>query len=260
LLKEIEFLKPRKQLYFFVDDNITANHAHSKALFRALIPLKIKWVGQTDISITGDDELLDLMVESGCQGVLIGFESLSPENLKLMNKSINQIKITPEAAIRKIHEAGIIIYGTFLHGYDQDKMEDYKKILNFCIDNKLFMVGFNHVTPFPGTGLYQRLADENRLLSEHWWLDEQYTYGAIPFKTRLPQDDVENQCRNNRKIFFSFLSILKRMGNLTNIKNGYLFTLYLIINFMLSRDASTRKSIPLGDAEFRGELLKVIRE
>jgi radical SAM superfamily enzyme YgiQ (UPF0313 family) len=258
VVKEIELLKSRKQLFFFVDDNITANQRQAKELFKALIPLKIKWVGQADITITHDDEMLKLMVDSGCQGILIGFESLNPANLKLMNKGFNQAKLTPEAAIKKIHKAGIIIYATFLHGYDADKTEDYSQIIDFCINNKLFMVGFNHVTPFPGTGLYERLEKENRLLYKKWWLDDNYTYGAIPYKTILPLESIEKHCRNNRSRFYSVGSILTRMGNLTNIKNATMFGFYFLINFMLRKDASKRILIPMGDREFNGEILKVI--
>jgi radical SAM superfamily enzyme YgiQ (UPF0313 family) len=259
VLKEIELLKPRKQLFFFVDDNITASHEHAKQLFKALIPLKIKWVGQADITITHDDELLKLMVESGCQGILIGFESLNPANLKLMNKGFNQAKLTPATAIKKIHNAGIIIYATFLHGYDADKIDDYQQIIDFCIDNRLFMVGFNHVTPFPGTGLYQRLQNDGRLLYKQWWLDERYTYGAIPYRTILPLETIEKHCRSNREKFYSIGSMFRRMRNLTNIKNLTMLGLYFTINLMLRKDASQRNLVPMGDNGFKGELLKVIR-
>ena len=257
IVSEIELLKPRKQLFFFVDDNITANKEQAKLLFKALIPLKIKWVGQADITINNDDELLELMVASGCQGILIGFESLNPTNLKLMNKGFNQAKSTPEAAIKKIHKAGIIIYATFLHGYDVDEIDDYKQIIDFCIDNKLFMVGFNHVTPFPGTGLYEKLNNENRLLYNQWWLDDKYTYGTIPYKTVLPQEIIETHCRKNRTKFYSVISLLKRMRNLANIKNPTMFGFYFLINMMLRKDASQRILIPMGDKDFKGNLIKV---
>lgn len=257
VVEEIKLLKSRKQLFFFVDDNITANHEQAKELFKALIPLKIKWVGQADITIHKDDELLKLMVSSGCQGILIGFESLNPANLQLMNKGFNQSKMTPEAAIKKIHKAEIIIYATFLHGYDADKVEDYQQIIDFCIDNKLFMVGFNHVTPFPGTGLYETLKKENRLLFKQWWLDDNYTYGTIPYKTILPQEIIEKHCRKNRSKFYSTLSLLKRMRNFTNIKNPTMFGFYVLINRMLRKDASQRILIPMGDKDFKGELVPV---
>lgn len=255
ILTEVEQLRHRKQLFFFVDDNIAANHQHAKQLFKALTPLKIKWVGQADITIAHNEELLQLMAESGCQGILIGFESLNANNLKLMNKGFNQTKLNPAEAIKKIHRAGIIIYATFLHGYDADQVEDYKQIIDFCIDNKLFMVGFNHVTPFPGTPLYKRLQKEGRMKFDKWWLDNTYTYGSIPYQTLLPVEIIEQYCRSNRRRFYSISSMFRRMGNRTNIKNRSMFVLYFIINFMLRKDASQRIKIPMGDKAYTGQLL-----
>ena len=79
VLKEIE-LQERK-LVFFVDDNIAANHQALKELCRALIPMRIRWVSQASLDITRDRELMDVMLESGCLGHVMGFESLQPESL-----------------------------------------------------------------------------------------------------------------------------------------------------------------------------------
>ena len=79
-------------LHFFVDDNISANMEHARALLHALIPLKIRWVGQCSINAACDEEFVQLLAASGCYGILIGFESLNPNNLKMMNKGTNLIE------------------------------------------------------------------------------------------------------------------------------------------------------------------------
>jgi radical SAM superfamily enzyme YgiQ (UPF0313 family) len=79
ILDELREIKDSRKLIFFVDDNITSNLAQAKEFMRALIPLKLRWVSQSSINAAHDEEFLDLMVRSGCQGVLIGFESLNPE-------------------------------------------------------------------------------------------------------------------------------------------------------------------------------------
>ena len=66
--------------FFIVDDNFVSQPARARELCRGLIPLKVHWVGQASIHIAQDEELLDLMVQSGCRGVLIGMESLNPDN------------------------------------------------------------------------------------------------------------------------------------------------------------------------------------
>ena len=79
----------KKKLLIFADDNIAGNPDSAKELFAAMIPLKKKWVSQCSLSIADDPELLDLAARSGCIGLLIGFESISPEVLKSIGKRVN---------------------------------------------------------------------------------------------------------------------------------------------------------------------------
>jgi radical SAM superfamily enzyme YgiQ (UPF0313 family) len=256
IVKDAAELRKDKTLLFFVDDNIVSDVPFARELFKALVPLKIKWVGQADITIARDPQLLKLMAESGCQGVLIGFESLNPDNLKLMNKTFNAVDGGPEKAVKIIHQHGLRLYATFLYGYKNDTKEDFEGILNFCIKNRIFMVGFNHLTPFPGTRLYDRLKNENLLLYEKWWLSEDYRYGQIPFKTSIDHRFIEEQSKLARKRFYSFRSIFYRMTNLTNISNPAMFLYYFSINLLLKNDAGKRMKFPLGDRSKKYSLLK----
>src|SRR5687767_14235623 len=92
ILSEIAQVKQEKKLFFFVDDNITSNLDQAKAFFRALAPLKVRWVSQSSINAAHDEEFLDLLVRSGCMGVLIGFESVDERNLATMNKRFNTMR------------------------------------------------------------------------------------------------------------------------------------------------------------------------
>src|SRR3954466_16261340 len=116
ILAEIRSIKATRKLFFFVDDNITSNLAQAKQFFRELIPLGIRWVSQTSINAAHDEEFLELLVRSGCQGVLIGFESLNPENLKNMNKSFNMMRGGFETALANWRRHHIRVYGTFIFG------------------------------------------------------------------------------------------------------------------------------------------------
>jgi radical SAM superfamily enzyme YgiQ (UPF0313 family) len=90
VIKEIETLN-KKKLVVFLDDNIVGNPKFAKELFRALIPHKIKWVGQASVTIARDDELLKLAAASGCIDLFVGFESLSPASLTAVGKKINVV-------------------------------------------------------------------------------------------------------------------------------------------------------------------------
>lgn len=256
ILREIQELKKTKKLFFFVDDNIVSHPKLAKEFYKALIPLKIKWVSQATITMTHDEEMLSILKESGCQGVLIGFESLNPANLQSMNKNFNNYKGGIQKAIQKLNQYNIRLYATFVFGYEEDTLKSFQDTIDFCIKNKIFMVAFNHLTPFPGTPLYKRLEDEGRLLYDKWWLDDRYFYGQVPFQTKLAPKVIQKECVKARKKFYSFTSIFKRMFSKTNSKNLYMLRAYLFINLLLRTEATLREDYPLGDMSFQGELMK----
>ena len=116
--------------------------------------------------------------------ILIGFESLNPENLRDMNKAFNTMRGGFEKAFANLRRHSIRVYGTFIFGYDRDTPESFPATVNFAKEHALYIAAFNHLTPFPGTPLYTRMQQENRLLYDRWWLDERYSYNRIPFQPR----------------------------------------------------------------------------
>lgn len=257
VLEEIRRMKATRKLFFFVDDNIASSMDAAKEFYSALIPLNIRWVSQASITMTHDDELLAIMKRSGCQGVLIGFESLNRANLDAMNKSFNHSRGGFEAALRKLHEHRLRLYATFVFGYDHDTLESFDTTVRFCERHKIFMAAFNHLTPFPGTPLYHRLEKEERLLHERWWLDEAYRYGQVPFRTALGADVIKEKCVEARKRFYRPASICQRMFSATNSGSLFMLRQFWFINLLLLREASQREDYPLGDGSFQGELLPV---
>ena len=138
---------------------------------RALIPLKMRWCCQITIDVAQDEALLDLMAAAGCALALIGFESLERESLAQMRKKWNGVAGSYDDVIRRFHARGIMIYGTFVFGYDADTPASFDRAAAFAREQSLCIANFNPLTPMPGTGLYDRLRDEGRLLRDRWWLD-----------------------------------------------------------------------------------------
>src|SRR4029079_13977983 len=128
----------------------------AKEFFRALIPLKIRWVSQSSINAAHDEEFLDLLVRSGCMGVLIGFESLDQNNLKEMNKSFNTMRGGFEQALANLKRHHIRVYGTFIFGYARETPDSFARPVQFAKEHAMYIAAFNHLTPFPGTPLYRR--------------------------------------------------------------------------------------------------------
>jgi radical SAM superfamily enzyme YgiQ (UPF0313 family) len=256
ILAELTPLKREKKLFFFVDDNITSNLAQAKEFFRALIPLGIRWVSQSSINAAHDDEFLELLVRSGCQGVLIGFESLNPANLQAMNKTFNTARGGFERALANLRRHRIRVYGTFIFGYDGDTPESFAPTVAFAREHALYIAAFNHLTPFPGTPLYKRLEAEGRLLYEAWWLDERYSYNRIPFQPRGMEPEVlRRNCLAARREFYSWPSIVQRGFDRVNRSNGFMWRNFYLINAMHRNDVSQRDHYPLGDESWQGTLL-----
>jgi len=256
IIAELQTLKGEKKLFFFVDDNITSNLSQAKEFFRALIPLKIRWVSQSSINAAHDEEFLDLLVRSGCQGVLIGFESLNPSNLEAMNKTFNLARGGFERALANLRRHRIRVYGTFIFGYDGDTAESFQPTVDFAQDHALYIAAFNHLTPFPGTPLYHRLEAEGRLLYEAWWLDERYSYNRIPFQPRgmLPET-LQRHCVAARRAFYSWASIIRRGFDRVNRSDAFMWRNFYLINAMHRNDVSLRDHYPLGDESWTGPLL-----
>ena len=179
IVSDIE-VSPHKY-YFLVDDNLVADRKNAMALFRRIEPLHIKWAGQGTLSMAKDEELLKAMKKSGCEIILIGFESLDKENLRQMNKSFNYALGERDELVKRIHDAGIGIYATFVFGYDNDDEQTIEDALAFSKKHNFYTAAFNHLLPFPNTRLYDRLKAENRLLYDKWWLADGYNYGELSF-------------------------------------------------------------------------------
>jgi radical SAM superfamily enzyme YgiQ (UPF0313 family) len=253
-----EIRRIKRPLLFFVDDNITSNMDQAKEFFRALIPLKVKWVSQASINAAHDEEFLKLIKASGCQGLLIGFESLNPENLKRMRKSFNTMRGGYERALENLKRHEIPLYVTFILGYDEDHGDTLQETLAFAERHRFYIVAFNHLTPFPGTPLYDRLEREGRLLYDRWWLDPAYRYGMVPFAPRgMTAEDVKQRCIEARQQFYSLRSILKRSANFSvNSRNLFMWSHFFSINLLFRSEVLQRKDFPLGDESYSAPLIK----
>ena len=258
IVAELRELKSRHKLFFFVDDNFAASLKYAKELVGALAGLKVRWITQMSINAAHDEDFLAMLARSGCQGVLIGFESLDEAVLKSMRKSFNTMRGGFDVALRKLRRHGIRVYGTFVFGYDGDRPGAAEQAAEFSIDHRFYLAAFNHLTPFPGTPLYTRLQSEGRLLHDRWWLDDGYRYNDLPFRpTHVAPDEVRRQCIAARRRFYSWKSMLQRAFDPVNRREHFMFRTFFLINAMHRTEVDTRDHFPLGDPGWRGQLLPV---
>ncbi|MEJ2122677.1 MAG: radical SAM protein [Alphaproteobacteria bacterium] len=249
VVAEIERLG-RKHI-FLVDDNIFANPRSARDLFRALTPLNIRWSCQVSIDIAKDPSLVKLMAKSGCMSALIGFESLNPENLKLMKKGWNLKFGDYETSIRTFRDAGIMIYGTFVFGYDHDTPDAFDEAVEFAIRNKFFLANFNPLTPTPGAPLFDRLKHEDRLIYDRWWLDPNFRYGEATYHPRgMTADELTEGCYRARQAFNTYGSVMRRVSDWrTNLRSPYRAWIYFLSNQISRREIFKKQGRPLGDTD-----------
>jgi radical SAM superfamily enzyme YgiQ (UPF0313 family) len=234
--------------FFIVDDNIVSQPHQVRGLCQALIPLKIGWVGQASIHIAQDEELLELMVQSGCRGVLIGMESLDPANLRDMGKSWNLAGGSYADSLARFRKHGLAVYGTFVFGYDNDDERVVQRSIDFAREHKLFLAAFNHLVPFPGTPLYRRLRAEGRLLTPKWWLDPEGKVGDVAFRPKkMSAEELQALCLEARRQFYQWDSIAERLlDRRANARNWLMTGVYLGLNIGAHFDIDLRQGLRLG--------------
>ncbi len=206
--KEIQSLKRSKAYIFFVDDNIVGNLSYARELFTMLSRHRLRWVSQGPIHVAENEEILSLMAKAGCHGLFIGFESLREENLDLMGKKINRVEMY-ERGIKRLHDAGIGVYGSFVFGYDYDDGSVFDEFLEFAERNRIEGAFLPILTPFPGTRIYQRLKQEGRILTEDW---SKYDMATVVFQPkRMTVEELQKGFWKVNRSFYSPASILKRI-------------------------------------------------
>lgn len=178
------------------DDNTFVDKKWSKELLRLFASYKMKWFTETDISIAYDDELLELLANSNCMQVLIGFESINIDSIKGLDRGWKYKYFNNYSkAIDKIQSYGITVNGCFILGFDTDTKETFKETEEFIKASNLSEVQITLLTPFPKTDLYNQLKSEDRLLSENYW--EKCTLFDVTFVPKnFSVEELENEFQN----------------------------------------------------------------
>lgn len=251
----LEIKTQKLKLIFFVDDNIVANREKAKELFRALIPLKIKWVSQASIDMTEDEELMQLMMKSGCLGNVIGFESIDGETLKAINKSSN-IQGAGFDGYKKqleiLRKYGHQTWAAFTIGHEKDTKESILNTLAFAKKHKFAFAAYNVLMPYPNTQLYEDMAKDDRLLYDgKWWLHDDFRFNHAPYRPYgLTSEELTEVGFYCRKSFNTIGSILYRATDFkTNMRTPYKLATYLIYNPLFRKEVYKKQSMQLGEGE-----------
>jgi len=223
---------------FFIDDNIFASPSRARELLRALIPLRILWIGQATISAAEDRELIELAQKSGCIELAVGLESLSRKNLESVGKTINIVEHY-EKNLKTYRKAGIRVAASMIFGFDDDESGVFKETYHFLMKNRLPYTYWTALCPYPETPLYKRLKDQGRLKDAKWWLNRNRRIYGLEFTGIRMKEEVfsKNLYRYYRR-FYSIRSIITRA--LFPPQRKWLPTIYLNLAYRkrITRQAS----------------------
>ncbi len=136
------------------------------------------WFSQTTINMGDDPEGLSLAHESGCVGMLVGFETFNSENLKDFHKGINRKNLERyQTLVRGFQRHGISVFGGFIIGADADDRNTVAATALQAVQVGIDTIQITNLTPLPGTKMYDRYLAEGRIFATNYPRDwERFTF------------------------------------------------------------------------------------
>jgi radical SAM superfamily enzyme YgiQ (UPF0313 family) len=198
----------QRKVVWFWDDNLTVKRDYAMELLERMVPLRKWWLTQASMDITQDDELLDLMRESGCIGVFFGIESFSEESLEDAGKRQNKVA-EYRRRIKKLHDRGICVMAGFISGFDGDTPESIRAMAKELDEIGVDVPFLSILTPFRGTASYGKMRALGRLREELGW--EFYNGYNVAFVPRnMSSAELLGAHRALWRSAFSLRSCLRR--------------------------------------------------
>jgi radical SAM superfamily enzyme YgiQ (UPF0313 family) len=210
VLEELELHKGNMYT-FFADDIFTANKKRVKELLRGMIDRNLtpEWGAQVRTETVDDPELLQLMRDSNCFNVYVGFESINPRTLKLFQKKQDLAKI--ERSIERFHEHKIRIHGMFVVGSDEDDLETLDATADFALKHDIDSVQFMILTPIPGSPDWEQLyaGGDKYVINRNWSMYD--GHHTVHQPRRMSPYELQMGAINAMAKFYSWKGIAQKL-------------------------------------------------
>lgn len=164
-LAEIERL-PGRHLYF-LDDHLFGDPRFAAALFAGMRGMGRVWQAAGTVQSVLRPGLVELAAAAGLRSLFVGFETLNPTNLAAQHK-VQNLNRDYTAAIRRLHDNGVMVNGSFVFGMDEDDESVFDRTVAWAVAQGIETATYHILTPYPGTALHQRMAAAGRILHEDW--------------------------------------------------------------------------------------------
>jgi radical SAM superfamily enzyme YgiQ (UPF0313 family) len=166
----------KRNIIYLVDEDISMQREYKIELFERIKKYGVPWIALSNVAVGKDDKLLEVMRESGCKTLYIGFESCEGSNLKTVNKPPTHKVQEYKELIKKIRAHNIKICGLFIFGMDNDRKGIAKRTLGFVKETRMEYAAASVLTPIFNSRLYLSLEKEGRLISREWF---KYWYKVV---------------------------------------------------------------------------------
>ncbi|AZV78770.1 radical SAM protein [Parasedimentitalea marina] len=183
-----------------VDDNFIGDKKKALALLDRLAiwqeknGRRFRFTTEASINLGDDPVLLKAMIAANFTSVFIGIESANLDALEETRKVQNTRGDSMLNKLDRIRDAGLIIFGGFIVGFDSDEKSVFDKQFEFIQQAKIAQALISLLTPIPTTPLFDRLKSEGRLLRDHPECQ------IIP-RNMTPDELIEGFHRLNARLF-----------------------------------------------------------
>jgi radical SAM superfamily enzyme YgiQ (UPF0313 family) len=196
---------PGRHLYF-LDDHLFGNPRFAAALFDGMRGMGRLWQAAGTVNSVLQPGLFEKAADCGLRSVFVGFETLSPANLAAQHKRQN-LDRDYAAAVRRLHDLGIMINASFVFGMDEDDESVFPRTVAWAVSHGIETATFHILTPYPGTALHARLSAEGRITSQNW--DRYDTRHAVFQPKRMRAEQLEAGYWESYRSFYRWRSIFQ---------------------------------------------------
>jgi len=228
LLLKARAKKERGQIaVFFIDDNFAINIKRTKSLLRDIIAAnaQVHWVAQISANLLRDEELVDLIAQSGGKWVFIGMESIDPANLADVNKGFNKPG-EYAAVLQRLAQRNVYAITSFIFGMDNDTPGVADRTLNEIRTWPPGLPIFGLLTPLPATPLYKRLEAAGRLTRpKHWQKFIPFEMAHTPLKMTIAEAHAE--VKRGWSLSYNPEAMAHAVGSLKDQPLGYRINIFI---------------------------------
>ena len=203
-LAEVDRL-PGRHLYF-LDDHLFGDRRFATALFDGMRGMGRLWQAAGTVNAVLNPGLIERAVDCGLRSLFVGFETLNPANL-LEQRKYQNLRRDYVDAIRRLHDLGVMINGSFVFGMDGDDRSVFERTVEWAVRQGIETATFHILTPYPGTALHQRMVDQGRITTGDWDLYD--TRHAVFRPARMSGDELERGYRKAYRDFYTWRSIVR---------------------------------------------------